>query len=242
MVSNPMQTSHKQHTSRKIDEEMENLRHSVMKMGGFVEQQIRSATDALRTLDLQQAETVVQNDHYINGLEVSIDETCAGILIRRQLAASDLRTVVAVIKTITDLERIGDEAQRIAKMTINIIEHDGVFHNRYMGIMHMSERVIRMVHDVLDAFARFDTDAALMVVRDDEKVDLEYQSIMRQLLTYMMEDPRTIGESLDIMQAARALERIGDHAKNIGEYVIYLVMGKDIRHLSIKEAERDVVT
>ncbi len=230
-----------QHISQKFDEEMESLRNYVLKMGGFVEQQIHKASDALRKLNSHEAETVVQNDHYINALEVAIDEQCARILVRRQLAATDLRMVVAVIKTITDLERIGDEAQRIAKMAIHIAEQDGVFHNRYLGITHLSGHVIKMVHDALDSFARLDTSAAFNVVRDDEKADFEYQSIMRQMLTYMMEDPRTISESLDIMQAARALERIGDHASNIGEYVIYLVLGKDIRHLSIKDAERDVV-
>ena len=143
---------------------------------------------------------------------------------------------------ITDLERIGDEAQRIANMAINIAEQEGVFHNRYLGITHLSERVIKMVHSALDSFARLDPTAAFDDVRDDEKVDMEYQSIMRQMLTYMMEDPGTITESLDIMQAARVLERIGDHAMNIGEYVIYLVKSKDIRHLSIKQAETDVVS
>ena len=231
-----------QHISQKFGEDMESLRNNVMKMGGFVEQQIRNATDAFRKLDCNEAEAVVQNDHYINALEVSIDEECARILVRRQLASTDLRMVVAVIKTITDLERIGDEAQRIANMAINIAEQEGVFHNRYLGIIHLSEHVIKMVHNALDSFARLDPNAAFKVVRDDEKADMEYQSIMRQMLTYMMEDPRTITESLDIMQAARALERIGDHAMNIGEYVIYLVKGKDIRHLSIKEAERDVVS
>ena len=231
-----------QHISQKFDEEMENLRNYVLKMGGLVEQQIRRATDALIKLDSKEAEDVVQHDEYVNALEVSIDEECARILVRRQPAASDLRMVVAVIKTITDLERIGDEAERIAKMAINISEKDCVFHNRYIGITHLSEHVIRMVHNALDAFARLDTEEAFAVVRDDEKADAEYQSIMRQMLTYMMEDPRTISESLDIMQAARALERIGDHAMNIGEYIIYLVMGKDIRHISIHEIERDMVS
>lgn len=211
-------------------------------MGGLVEQQIQRATDALRKLDIAEAEVVSENDRYINGFEVTIDETCTRILVRRQPAASDLRLVIAVIKTITDLERIGDEAQRIAKMAINIAENDGVFHNRYLGIIHLSEHVIKMVHDALDSFARLDTDAAFDVVRDDEKADIEYQSVMRQMLTYMMEDPRTISECLDIMQAARAFERIGDHAMNIGEYVIYLVKGKDIRHISIEDAEKDILT
>ncbi|MBT8126819.1 MAG: phosphate signaling complex protein PhoU [Gammaproteobacteria bacterium] len=211
-------------------------------MGGLVEQQIQRATDALRKLDIAEAEVVSENDRYINGFEVTIDETCTRILVRRQPAASDLRLVIAVIKTITDLERIGDEAQRIAKMAIHIAENDGVFHNRYLGIIHLSEHVIKMVHDALDSFARLDTDAAFDVVRDDEKADIEYQAVMRQMLTYMMEDPRTISECLDIMQAARAFERIGDHAMNIGEYVIFLVKGKDIRHISIEDAEKDILT
>jgi phosphate transport system protein len=210
-------------------------------MGGLVEQQIRRATDALRNLDIREAEAVSGNDRYINGFEVTIDEKCTTILVRRHPAATDLRLVVAVIKTITDLERIGDEAKRIAKMAVHIAENDGVFHNRYLGIIHLSEHVINMVHDALDSFARLDTDAAFEVVRDDEKADIEYQSVMRQMLTYMMEDPRTISECLDIMQAARAFERIGDHAMNIGEYVIYLVKGKDIRHISIEDAVKDVL-
>ncbi|MGD2054460.1 MAG: phosphate signaling complex protein PhoU [Gammaproteobacteria bacterium] len=230
-----------QHISQKFDEEMENLRNQVLKMGGFVEQQLRGATKALRKLDVSEAETVSLNDKYVNTLEVSIDEECTRILVRRQPAASDLRMVVAVIKTITDLERIGDEAKRIAKMAINISEQDGVFHNRYRGIIHLSDHVIQMVHEALDAFARLDADAAFDVVRHDEKADIEYQSIMRQMLTYMMEDPRTISESLDIMQAARAFERVGDHAMNIGEYVIYLVKGKDIRHIAIEDLERDIL-
>ena len=230
------------HNAQKFDAEMENLRNHVLKMGGLVEQQISRATDALRRLDSKQAEEVVRHDKHINALEVSIDQQCARILIRRQLAASDLRMIVAVIKTITDLERIGDEAERIAKMAGNITEKDCLFHDRYIGIMHLSVHVINMVYKALDAFARLDTDEAFDVVRDDEKADVENQSIMRQMLTYMMGDPRTISDSLDIMQAARALERIGDHAMNIGEYIIYLVLGKDIRHTSVQDLERDIVS
>jgi phosphate transport system protein len=218
-----------------------NLRNHELEMGSFVEQQIGRATDALKMVDDSEAEAVVRNDKNINGLQVSIDEECAHILLRRQLASSDLRMVVAVIKAITDIEGVGDEAKRIAKMAIDISEQGGVFHNRYIGITYLSEHVIRMVHNVLDVFARLDAEAAFDVVRNDEKTDAEYQSIIRQMHTCMIEDPGTISESLDIMQSARALERIGDHAMNIGEYVIYLIIGKDIRHVSIKDAERDVV-
>lgn len=225
------------HISQQFNEEMENLRNQVMKMGGLVEQQIGDAINALRKLDVPKAEKVIRKDHKVNTLEVNIDEECARILARRQPAASDLRMVVAVIKTITDLERIGDEAEKVAKMAIHISEDDGRFHSQYSGIRHLSDYVSQMLRDALDSFARLDSEAALKVVQADEEADMEYQSLMRQLLTHMMEDPRTISEVLDIMWAARALERIGDHAKNIGEYVIYLVEGRDIRHLELEELE-----
>ena len=184
---------------------------------------------------------IPEDDYKVNALEVNIDEACIKILARRQPAASDLRMVVAVIKTITDLERIGDEAEKIAKMAISLAENDVMLSNRYAGIHHLGDMVKRMMHDVLDAYARLDVDAAIKVVRDDEATDKEYKDLMRMLSTYMMEDPRCISEVLDVVWAARALERIGDHAKNIGEYVIYLVKGKDIRHLDIDEVEKDIL-
>ncbi len=231
-----------QHISQKFDEEMENLRNQVLKMGGLVEQQISGAIQALLETNAPNAEKIILNDHKVNSLEVAIDEACAQILARRQPAASDLRMVVAVIKTITDLERIGDEAEKIAKMALNLAEDDAGFNSRYAGIRHLGDQVKRMVHDVLDAYARLDVDAALKVVRDDDETDKEYQSLIRLLITYMMEDPRRISEVLDVIWAARALERIGDHAKNIGEYVIYLVKGKDIRHLDIDKVEKDILS
>jgi len=231
-----------QHISHKFDEEMESLRHQVLKMGGLVEQQIGGAVDALTNMDAASADDIIVRDHKVNALEVAIDEKCTRILAKRQPAATDLRMVIAVIKTITDLERIGDEAEKIAKMTLHISEQDGKFNSRYVGIRHLGDHVKRMVHDVLDAYARLDVDAAIQVVRDDDKADEEYQNLMRMLITYMMEDPRTISEVLDVMWAARALERIGDHAKNIGEYVIYLVKGKDIRHIDLAEAEKDILS
>ena len=231
-----------QHISQKFDEEMQNLRHQVLKMGGLVEQQINGAVLALLTTNAPGAEKIILNDHKVNALEVRIDEACTRILARRQPAASDLRMVVAVIKTITDLERIGDEAEKIAKMALNLAEDDIGFHSRYAGMRHLADQVKRMVHDVLDAYARLDVDAAVKVVRDDIAADKEYQDLMRMLITYMMEDPRTISEVLDVIWAARALERIGDHAKNIGEYVIYLVKGRDIRHLDLDEVEKDILS
>jgi len=231
-----------QHISHKFDEEMESLRNQVLKMGGLVEQQISGAIEALQTTNAPGAEKIILNDHKVNALEVNIDEACTQILARRQPAATDLRMVVAVIKTITDLERIGDEAEKIAKMALNLAEEDINFHSRYAGIRHLADQVKRMVHDVLDAYARLDVDAAIQVVRDDDEADKEYQDLIRLLITYMMEDPRKISEVLDVIWAARALERIGDHAKNIGEYVIYLVKGKDIRHLDLDIVEKDILS
>ena len=230
------------HISQQFDEEMDHLRNQVLKMGGLVEQQINGAVLALQTTNAPGAEKIILNDHKVNALEVSIDEACTRILARRQPAATDLRMVVAVIKTITDLERIGDEAEKIAKMALNLAEDDLGFHSRYASMRHLADQVKRMVHDVLDAYARLDVDAAVKVVRDDITADKEYQDLMRMLITYMMEDPGTISEVLDVIWAARALERIGDHAKNIGEYVIYLVKGRDIRHLDLDEIEKDILS
>lgn len=231
-----------QHISHRFNEEMEDLRHKVLKMGGLVEQQIEGAFDALQNTDAGAAEKIIRRDHKVNALEVSIDEACTHILARRQPAATDLRMVIAVIKTITDLERMGDEAEKIAKMALSLAEDDAKFGSRYAGIKHICDLVKNMVHDVLDAYARLDVDAAIKVVRDDDEVDNEYQDMIRTLITYMMEDPRKISEVLDVIWVARALERIGDHAKNIGEYVIYLVKGKDIRHLDLDEVEKDILS
>ncbi|MCG6936820.1 MAG: phosphate signaling complex protein PhoU [Gammaproteobacteria bacterium] len=230
------------HISHKFDEEMENLHNQVLKMGGLVEQQISGAIEALKYSNAPDAEKIILQDHKVNALEVAIDEACTRILAKRQPAASDLRMVIAVIKTITDLERIGDEAERIAKMALNLAENDTPIHSRFAGIRHLGEQVKQMVHDVLDAYARLSVDAALKVVREDNNTDKDYQDLMRMLITYMMEDPRTISQVLDMIWAARALERIGDHAKNIGEYVIYLVKGKDIRHLDLDEVEKDILS
>lgn len=237
-----MESNPSNHISHQFDEEMENLRNQVLKMGGLVEQQIKSAIESLQSGSAVGAEKIILKDHKVNALEVNIDETCTQILARRQPAASDLRMVVAVIKTITDLERIGDEAEKIAKMALNLAEEDAGFSNRYAGIRHLADQVTRMVHDVLDAYARLDVDAAVQVVRDDDEADKEYQDLLRMLMTYMMEDPRKISEILDVIWAARALERIGDHAKNIGEYVIYLVKGKDVRHIDLDEIEKDILS
>ncbi len=227
-----------QHISQQFNEELEDIRTRVMYMGGIVEQQLADAIKALTTMDVSLAEVVITNDYKVNALEVSIDEECTQILARRQPAASDLRLVMAVIKTITDLERIGDEAERIGRMALHFAEKGG--ENKMLaGIVHMGDLVTRQLHNALDTFARTDSEAAIMVAREDKKVDQEYETILRNLMTYMMEDPRTIPILVDMMWSARALERIGDRARNICEYVIYLVKGKDVRHTSVDKVADD---
>jgi phosphate transport system protein len=226
------------HISHRYDVELETLRAQVLAMGGMVEQQIQDALKALYESDSQLAELVVANDHRVNALEVKIDEDCTQILARRQPAASDLRLVVAAVKTITDLERIGDEAERIARMALSLAQTPHQDSQGSFEVRALASRVQKMLHEVLDAFARLDVEAAVAVAREDINVDREYEGLMRQLITYMMEDPRTIGRALDLMWAARSLERIGDHTRNIGEYLIFLVRGKDVRHTSLEQMEQ----
>jgi phosphate transport system protein len=227
------------HIVRRFDEELQTVRNRVLKMGGLVEQQVLNALAALRDVDSELAEQVISRDAEINGMEVAIDEECTRILVRRQPAATDLRTVIAVIKTITDLERIGDEAERIARTAMGLAESKGPSYRYANGIQHLGNQVRGMVHGALDAFARLDVAAAVEVVRDDRIVDGEYDALMRQMMTFMMEDPRSIGTILQVSWAARALERVGDHAKNISEYIIFLVKGKDVRHTSIETIEQE---
>lgn len=228
-----------QHISQQFNVELQDIRNRVMAMGGLVEQQLSDSIQAMVVGDSELAERVVNDDYKVNAMEVAIDEECSRILARRQPTASDLRLIVAVIKTITDMERIGDQAERVAKMAKRLSDN-GTLASQYVELEHLGNHVRIMLHDALDAFARMDVDAALNVAREDLKVDKEYDSLMRQLITYMMEDPRTITSVLDVMWAARALERIGDHARNICEYVIYFVKGKDVRHTSLEAMEDEV--
>ncbi len=227
------------HISQQFNSELEEIRSHVLAMGGLVEQQIRNAVESLVEGDVPLAESVVSRDVEVNKAEVNIDEECTHIIARRQPAATDLRLVIAVIKTITDLERIGDQAERVARMGTRLAEVERP-KNNYHELQNMGEHVARMVHGALDAFARSDVEMAISVSKQDEQVDQEYDGLMRQCLTFMMEDPRKITQMLDIMWAARAIERIGDHAKNICEYVIYLVKGKDVRHISIEQMEDEI--
>ncbi len=227
-----------QHISQQYNEELEDIRNRVLTMGGLVEQQLTDALRALSDINAELAEVVITNDYKVNAMEVAIDEESVQILARRQPAASDLRLVMASIKTITDLERIGDEAERIARMALHFAETGGES-KMLLGIQHLGEHVLGMLHNALDAFARMDTEAAVNVARADVKADRAYESILRELITYMMEDPRSIPNVVDVMWSARALERIGDRAQNISEYVIYLVKGKDVRHTSLDKVEAE---
>jgi len=226
------------HISHQFEEDLEDLRNRVLAMGGLVEQQIGDAVRALCDGNTELAETVITNDYRVNAMEVAIDEECTTVIARRQPAAGDLRLIVAIIKTITDMERIGDQAERIARMATRLAATHADQHYS-AAIFHLGEHVQQMLHESLDAFARMDPEAAVAVARKDLKADHEYESIMRQTITYMMEDPRTITRMLDVMWSARALERIGDHARNICEYVIYLVRGKDVRHISLDQMEKE---
>jgi phosphate transport system protein len=227
------------HISRQFNEELEDIRSKVLTMGGLVEEQIDNAITALATADVDLAESVISHDYQVNALEVAIDEESIQVLARRQPAAGDLRLIVAVIKTIADLERIGDQAEKVGRMAIHLAEMERP-KNQYSELRHLGNQVKTMLHNALDAFARMDAEAAVNVAQEDLKVDTEYDAIMRQMITFMMEDPRNVRRTLDIMWSARALERMGDHAKNICEYIIYLVKGKVVRHTSLEQMEKEV--
>jgi len=227
------------HISQQYNIELDDVKTHLLQMGGMVETQVQEAISALIEADSAKANMVVATDRKINLMEVSIDEECARILARRQPAASDLRLVLAVTKAITDLERIGDEATKIARRAIDLSE-EGMAPRGYVEIRHIGEQVCRMVHEALDAFARLDAEQALRVAQTDKAVDLEYNSAMRELVTFMMEDPRSISRVLNVLWSLRALERIGDHARNIAEYVVYLVKGKDVRHVGLTEMAAQV--
>lgn len=231
-----------EHTLKQFDTELEEIRSKVLQMGGLVEEQIVRALDALSTGNVTLASQVMEDDYRVNALDVAIDEDCSTVIARRQPAAKDLRMVMAVIKTITDLERIGDEAAKIARMTRSIYESDRPTVPRVSEIQHVADIALGMLRTSLDAFARLDLTVAAKVVRQDEQVDKAFASILRQLITFMMEDPRTISHAIEILFIAKAIERIGDHAKNISEYVVYLVKGKDVRHISVENFEREALS
>ncbi len=228
-----------QHISHLFDEEMENIRNKVLTMGGLVQKQMEQAVKSFITSDQDLAEKILQQDELVNDLEKEIDHECIEVIAKRQPTAIDLRMLISIIKVITDLERIGDEAGRIAKMAIRLDATD-YYHDQYHEVSHLVEMVKSMLSDSLDAFARMNTESIASITKRDEKVDREYTSIIRQLITRMMEDPRNITRMLDVLWTARALERIGDHACNLCEHVVYIVQGDDVRHLNAEELEQKI--
>jgi len=231
-----------EHISKAFETDLDTTRTRVLQMGGLVEAQILAALKAYATGAADLVEQVIENDKRVNGYEVAIDGACNHIVVRRQPAANDLRLIMAISKIVTDLERIGDEAEKIARMAKRIHE-DGAHHaHRFPAIGHAAQIAVKMLRQGLDAFARLDVAAAAEVLKEDSAIDDEFRSILRQLITYMMEDPRTISPGLEIVWVAKAIERIGDHAKNIAEQVIYIVKGTDVRHTSFADIEREIAT
>jgi len=229
------------HISSRYNEDLERLRSSVMEMGALVERQLMQAIGGITEPDARVLIRVAQEELLVNQFERSIDEECSRILATRGPTASDLRLIITILKTITDLERIGDEGQKIAAIAARLAVRERP-NSGYRELRNLGELVIAMVHDTLDAFARLDMQLALAVVRRDRTVDEEYEAIHRQNITFMMEDPRSIRHALDVMWVVRSMERIGDHAKNVCEYLIFLVHGKDVRHTRLEEIEKELRT
>ncbi len=238
-----MAMSQDAHTVKQFDVQLANLRNLVLEMGGLVEEQIRSAIQALDDENLAAAREVVARDQVINGLQVKADEDCVSLLALRQPLGSDLRMIMSFSKAVNDLERIGDEVEKIARMTVKI--YDGVGNPPSAKLLRdvkpMAQLAIAMLHNCLDALARLDVEKALAVAQGDDELDQEFQSALRRLMTYMMEDSRTIGQAINVIFLVKALERIGDHSKNIAEYLIYLVRGKDVRHVSMEDLVQSVM-
>lgn len=217
------------HISGQFNVELESIRTHVLAMGGLVEQQLTLAMKALNKQDEELAKKVIQEDHKVNTMEVAIDEACTRIIAKRQPTAKDLRLIIAIIKTITDLERVGDVATKMSRV---VVESPTLESRKFhVSLDPLCRQAIAMLHDVLDAFARMDVDSAARLHKEDDKLDREYEGVVRQLMTYMMEDPKNIPHILQIMWSAQAIERVGDRCQNICEYIIYFVKGKDVRHL-----------
>ena len=230
------------HLSSQFDADLNAVSSKVLAMGGLVESQIVSAMHALNEFDIEVADQVIGAEARLNMMEVEIDEECSNIIARRQPAARDLRLLMAISKTITNLERAGDEAEKIAKR-VKRINEDGAGRTVNIAEIKLSGvMAVSILRRALDAFARLDTVAAAQIVRDDKAIDEEFRAFVRKLVTYMMEDPRTISAGLDYLFIAKAVERIGDHAKNIAEFIIYIVKGTDVRHISRDQLEREALS
>lgn len=219
------------HLSSQFDEDLSQLRSHLLQMGGLVETQVAAAIEAYSSSDVHNVESIVAIEHQINELEKAIDDNCAHIIAKRQPAASDLRLVLGVRKIVTDLERSGDEAKKIAKGALRAHETGSQIGQFVVGVQHLTDTALRQMHEALNSFARLDTEQARRIIQLDNELDIEFRSILRQLITHMMEDPGTITTAIEFITIVRAIERIGDHAKNISEQVIYIVEGRDVRHI-----------
>jgi phosphate transport system protein len=229
------------HLSTQFDSELNSLSSRVMEMGGLVESQIRQAIDALAHFSEETARQVVENEARVNQMEIDIDRELSSVIARRQPTARDLRLLMAISKTTANLERVGDEAERIARMVNSIVGKSGAV--RALPASELSvaaDLASAQLRKALDAFARLDTRSALAILKEDDLLDQEFNGFVRKLITYMMEDPRTISSSLDLLFVAKAIERIGDHAKNIAEFIIYVVKGADVRHTPLAQVESAV--
>jgi len=223
------------HISGQFNTELESIRSNVLAMGGMVEQQLNDALEAIHSQDVELARQIVETDLKINAMEIAIDEECTRIIAKRQPAASDLRLILMISKTVTDLERMGDVADKLARMVLK--GAPGRATPPLVSLDSMGRLAIKMLHDALDAFARMDVEAAVRLYHEDDKIDRQYESIIRELMTYMMEDPRTIPQVLDVLWCARSIERIGDRCQHISDYIIYCVKGKDVRHTKIEDVD-----
>jgi phosphate transport system protein len=228
-----------EHSYKQYDIDLEALRTRVLEMGGLVEAQILAAVEAFVSGDVSRTEQVIGDDRRVNLLEVDIDNECTHIIARRQPAAGDLRMIMAISKIVTDLERMGDEAAKIARIANQVYSSPRPQILPLADVRHAGTIAVGMLRKALDAFARQDTSEAALIVREDVAIDEEFRSIVRQLITFMMEDPRTISAALETMWIAKSVERIGDHAKNVAEQVIYIVKGTDVRHTALEEIERN---
>ena len=229
-----------EHTSKQFDAELEAIRTSVLEMGELVKSQISDAINSLASNNVALMARVIDDDHRVNAMEVRIDEVCTQVIACRQPTANDLRFVMTVIKTITDLERIGDEAEKIARMAKMLSLNKGLSIPRYNEIKRASKIALDMLCKSLDAFARLDVTLAAQVVRQDDQVDERFHAIVRKIIIFMMENPHNISAALEVLFVAKAIERIGDHAQNMAEYVIYMVKGRDVRHIAVDEIEHEV--
>ncbi len=227
------------HLSTQFDTDLNGLCSKLLEMGGLVELQISNAMKAFSEMNLDLCNQVIQSEKLVNDFEVQIDLTCTEFIARRQPTARDLRLVMAISKAITNLERAGDEAERVAKRTKRLIESNIKTEINFSEIKLSGQMAISLLRRSLDAFARLDTIAAVEVVQEDRQIDEEFRAFVRKLISYMMEDPKTITAGLDMLSIAKAIERIGDHAKNIAEFVIYIAKGSDVRHVPHEELVRE---